>query len=503
MMANQQPIVLVVDDEPLGRDSLEALLFNQGFQLEYAADGAEALAKAAQFIPDVILLDVMMPDMDGFEVCRRLRSDPVLADVPVILVTALDDRDSRLAGIEAGADDFVTKPFDRAELRTRVGTITRLNRFRRLLAERSKFEWVVEQANDGYLITDESGNIHYANYKARLYLGLTASSGTPIEETFHQLIRKQYNAEPQSAWAIWPDTSDTQTPRYLVRPESEASQPFWLQVNTLRLNESANPLVTVPWLVQLRDVTSQMAAKTDRWNFHAMMLHKFRTPLIPMVTGLDLLNHYIDDMPREEIRQIVSRALMGAQRLQNSIEGVLQFVQLSNEMRAEKDFGLDKFGSMIDQISGELELENVTVLIDERLDTPDIILNLAGNSIELILHELLENAKKFHPDHKPAVTVSVSPSRFSPAIILQVADDGITLSSEQLAQVWTPYYQGEKYFTGEAAGMGLGLSIVASSVWNAGGSTRIYNQTPGPGVVIELTIPIIKAMQPANAQEHK
>jgi len=498
-MADQQPIVLIVDDEPLGRDSLESLLFNQGYALEFAANGAEALAKAAQVIPDIILLDVMMPDMDGFEVCRRLRDDPVLADVPVVLVTALDDRDSRLAGIEAGADDFVTKPFDRAELRTRVSTITRLNRFRRMLAERSKFEWVVEQAEDGYLITDEAGKIHYANHKARLYLGLPANNETPVEETFHQLIRKQYNAEPQSAWAIWPDESNTKTPRYLVRPESEASQPFWLQVSTLQLNASANPLVTVPWLVQLRDVTDQMAAKTDRWNFHAMMLHKFRTPLIPMVTGLDLLNQYIDDMPREEIRQIVSRALLGADRLQNSIEDVLRFIYLSSEMRVEKDFRMDKFRSLITQICHELEMENVKILLDERLETPDIILNLAGNSIELILRELLQNTKKFHPNHKPAVTVSVSPSRFSPAIVLQVADDGITLSSEQLAQVWTPYYQGEKYFTGESAGMGLGLSVVASTVWNAGGSARIYNQTPGPGVVVELTIPIIHAKQPATA----
>jgi len=128
--------ILIADDEPFIRDALEALLFPEGYDLAFAENGQEALEKAAELTPDLILLDVMMPDMDGFEVCRRLRADPHLAEVPVVIVTALDDRDSRLEGIEAGADDFVTKPFDRHELRLRVRTITRLNRYRSLLEER-------------------------------------------------------------------------------------------------------------------------------------------------------------------------------------------------------------------------------------------------------------------------------------------------------------------------------------------------------------------------------
>src|SRR5215475_3413973 len=103
--------ILIVDDEPLGRETLTALLQPQGYQLRFAANGPEALAQAAACPPDLILLDVMMPGMDGFEVCRRLRADPLLREAPVIMLTALDDRVSRLQGIEAGADDFVSKPF--------------------------------------------------------------------------------------------------------------------------------------------------------------------------------------------------------------------------------------------------------------------------------------------------------------------------------------------------------------------------------------------------------
>jgi DNA-binding response OmpR family regulator len=140
---NHTPTILIVDDEPLGRETLSALLQPQGYRLEFAATGPEALEQALVHLPDLVLLDVMMPGMDGFEVCRRLRASPQLREVPVILLTALDDRISRLQGIEAGADDFITKPFDRVELRARVRTITRLNRYQRLLHERARFEWVV------------------------------------------------------------------------------------------------------------------------------------------------------------------------------------------------------------------------------------------------------------------------------------------------------------------------------------------------------------------------
>ncbi len=134
-------MVLIVDDLPLGRMALEGLLTGQGYRLEFASDGMQALQQAATLFPDLVLLDVMMPFMDGYEVCRRLRADSLLAEVPVVLVTALDDRESRMQGIEAGADDFITKPFDRAELRARVRTITRLNRYRKL---REKHQRLVE-----------------------------------------------------------------------------------------------------------------------------------------------------------------------------------------------------------------------------------------------------------------------------------------------------------------------------------------------------------------------
>ncbi len=130
---SENSTILIVDDELVSRYTVEVLLTQEGYNLVFAENGEDALEKAAQSIPDLMLLDVMMPGMDGFEVCRHLRANPRLAELPIVMVTALDDRDSRLRGLEAGADDFMSKPFDRAELRARVRTITRLNRYRRLI----------------------------------------------------------------------------------------------------------------------------------------------------------------------------------------------------------------------------------------------------------------------------------------------------------------------------------------------------------------------------------
>jgi signal transduction histidine kinase len=136
--------VLIVDDDPTAREALVAILEGDGYELKQAKDGIQALQILKQLQPDLILLDVMMPAMDGFEVCRRIRATPPLAEVPIILLTALDDRDSLLKGIESGADDFLSKPPDRRELVARVRTITRLNRYRTLIEQRENIRRMAE-----------------------------------------------------------------------------------------------------------------------------------------------------------------------------------------------------------------------------------------------------------------------------------------------------------------------------------------------------------------------
>ena len=118
--------VLVVDDILSNVKLLEAKLTAEYFEVVTAFNGLECLAKIDESAPDIVLLDVMMPGMDGFEVCRRIKSNPKTAHVPVVMVTALDQPSDRVAGLEAGADDFLTKPVDDAALFARVRSLVRL-----------------------------------------------------------------------------------------------------------------------------------------------------------------------------------------------------------------------------------------------------------------------------------------------------------------------------------------------------------------------------------------
>lgn len=125
---SENPKILVVDDHPSSRMTAVALLSVEGYDVLEAENGMAALDCVIDLNPDLILLDVMMPGMDGYEVCRRLKQDEQTRLIPIVFVTALNDRRARLKGIEAGGDDFLSKPFDQLELSARVKSLIRQKR---------------------------------------------------------------------------------------------------------------------------------------------------------------------------------------------------------------------------------------------------------------------------------------------------------------------------------------------------------------------------------------
>jgi two-component system alkaline phosphatase synthesis response regulator PhoP len=119
------PRILIADDDPLGAELLEAYLAETDYELRTACDGEQALQVVASWRPDLILLDVMMPRISGFEVCKRLRSDPATHAISILMITALDQPSDMDRAVEAGTDDFISKPINKTELLLRVRSLLR------------------------------------------------------------------------------------------------------------------------------------------------------------------------------------------------------------------------------------------------------------------------------------------------------------------------------------------------------------------------------------------
>ncbi len=149
---NVEKLILIVDDDERNRKLLTALVRGEGYRAESVCSGKEAVARIAKEPPDLILLDIMMPGMDGLEVTRHLKGDPFTATIPIILVKSLTDKTTRLKGLEAGAEEFLTKPVERADLRARLRNLLRLKEYADLVTNHNHILQTVVQDRTQELI---------------------------------------------------------------------------------------------------------------------------------------------------------------------------------------------------------------------------------------------------------------------------------------------------------------------------------------------------------------
>ena len=347
-----------------------------------------------------------------------------------------------------------------------------------LLINRETFTKITDQSDDGYLIITGNDNIIFANPHASLYLSLPTE--TTKTSSFMALVTKQYRLEPAEAWQSWPHPSNMA--RYLLRPETETTKPFWLQVNTVNMNQQ--------WVVILKDVTDQMATQRDIRKFHTLVYHKLRTPFIGILGRLNMMIGRARPLSNDEMYHHAEATLKEVKALFQNIEGVINYIQAPTRVISGLGFEVTQLPSLLAQVCAELSITSFSQpQIPPNLTQTE--LTLSPQAMELILWVTLENAYKFHPQQTPHIILLVdwADSRQT-HITLQIKDNGLTLSPDQLIQMWHPYYQGEKSFTGEVTGFGLGLPLVSSLVWSVGGHCHAYNNNPLTGITIELTLPV-------------
>ncbi|MGB5833268.1 MAG: response regulator, partial [Thiohalocapsa sp.] len=174
------PAILLVDDIPANLRVLYESLNGRDYKLLIANGGEQALEVAHKSLPDLVLLDIMMPDVDGFEVCRRLKQDPATANIAVIFLSALDDTADKVRGLELGAVDYVTKPFHPDEVAARVETHCKILCLERELAHRNRQlelvrDRILNSMAEGVVGLDANGRVSFINPAAERILGIDAA----------------------------------------------------------------------------------------------------------------------------------------------------------------------------------------------------------------------------------------------------------------------------------------------------------------------------------------
>ncbi len=481
--------ILIVDDDPVTRVILEEVLSDAGYALATAASGEEALAKAAEFLPDLILLDVLMPGMDGFEVCRRLRSDDQLGLVPVLIVTALDDQASRLRGLEAGADDFITKPFDATELSARVRTITRLDRYRRLQAEHARFERLVNLSPDGILIAEGGGNICLVNPAMLRLLGHEAPEamvGQPIlsflasdeigkyAAAFDDVMasptaavsfetglqRADGSILPVDIHAGYFDWDGRPAVQLIVRDITgrvRAEQARQQAEREIRLmNEELERRV--------RERTAQLeAANSELESFSYSVSHDLRAPLRTVDGYSQALLEDGACLLDETGRQHINRIRSASQRMAHLIDGLLSLSRLSRTEMQVEPLSLSALARSITQELQQREPKRkVEFVIAEGLEA-----RADARLMQAALENLLGNAWKYTSRHSRARIEFGAQPQASGQQVFFVREDGAGFDMACADRLFVAFQR--LHTAPEFAGDGIGLATVRRIIHRHGG----------------------------------
>ena len=471
--------LLLVDDSDFDRKMIATVLAHEGYDIAHAASGAECLVVAQAFDPDLIVLDVMMPGMDGYEVCRTLRARAARPNIPVLMVTGLADAEAMVHGLEAGADDFLTKPFNKWELRARVASLIRVGVQQRALADSERFHWAVENAEDGFVLVDRADRILHCNATGRRYLDF--GEDDPIEGLFVERMSRGRMPQPADAWIRWEEPDGRKSPFHLVRMASGGRLNEWVLVTPHQNPDDPDGMV----VVSLRDVSQQVERQVRQFEFHELVSHKLRTPLTGIVGAVHALALAREELPGEREQQMLDIVVQSTHRLRDAVQDVLEYA--GESAGRESSMPVAGLEQLVRDVAAE---EQVATLVFESEPGMDgVRLSLGDVSWHAILRELLQNARRFHPTGSPRVVVRVARTG-NGFLRVEVEYDGVHLTPPQLRRAFEPYVQGDPEATGEVPGMGLGLPMVATRVWSAGGRCTIENCGEHPGVRVRLEVPV-------------
>jgi len=476
--------VLLIDDSIFTHDSIKYLFPEEQVEIVSAMNGTDGIELARKLKPDLIILDIMMPGKSGFEVCLELRKESTLQDIPIILLSAITNRDSLLKGLELGADDYVVKPFDRLELKARIRTILKLKRYRKIVEHRRHFQWLLDEADDGYMIFNSKRELVYLNQKAQMMTDIQPEFKSGSDPNFIEWVMKKFKFSTDFSKSFLIQ-SPLETDCFWQIAGSNSGNTLWYRASPRRI-EYTGPNCT---LIQIRDVSQKMEDERIAYGILALASHKLRTPMNHICGGLELMSTVDESTPYSEWKEYIEFIKQGVSRLQRDLTSLFRFMEIGRggaQIDVCEKTRSDSILKILSETATQFDIQLVGCEVPN-----DFISVLDSESIRLIAGELFANSKKFHPDKNPLVEVGLNRFKEGEAEFEHwvFKDNGIRLSPKQRENAKIPFIQNEKQFTGEIAGFGVGLNVIAKQLSLYSGSLWLENRKDIDGVEVHFKVP--------------
>jgi PAS domain S-box-containing protein len=462
-----RPRVLLADDNADMREYAGRLLADR-YEVEAVADGEAALAAVRARLPDLVLTDVMMPGLDGFELLRALRADPATRDLPVIMLSARAGEEARVEGFEAGADDYLAKPFSARELLGRVGAAVALAAQRRetarLLREsRERFDQALDAARIVAWEWDPHADrvVTTPNF-AEIYGLPSLESAEQSFALVHPDDRERHRATLEQVLA---GGGSYQLEFRIIRPDT--GQAVWLDERGRAVLDATGRVDKLTGLTL--DISERKALELMQRDFIANVSHELRNPLSTIKGYAQLVRRrgLYDDRAIEAI-------LSQTDQLGRLVEDLLE----ASQLEAGRLELMPKRVDLVTRVLADAEQAQATTQAHRvRVAAPDRPLEGWWDPDRLgqVLQNLLSNAIKYSP---AGGDILVRVESAGPEALVSVRDNGIGLAPEVLPNLFGRFFRAG-ISSGTVQGLGLGLYISKELVEAHGG--RIWAESAGPG----------------------
>ncbi|MDD3147334.1 MAG: response regulator [Candidatus Riflebacteria bacterium] len=481
--------VLIVEDEPDISDYLYETLSLSGYEVCQAYDGLEGLDKIREFKPNLLLLDIMMPKLNGIEVCRRIRANDDMRSLRVIIITAKGSLEEKLEGFEAGANDFIVKPFSSSELLARIEAHLRIDNLTRdLEISEKRYRQLIENSPDGILLFSDRSKLLFTNARVNslvplkdfaLEPGISIKALCAISPVFNEigkLVNRVYETRLNVA-----RTLVTGFPR---------SFPAILEIRGIptELPDSRVPMVQVV----MRDVTEKhnmekILARTEKINalgiLTAGIAHEINNPLTGISNAIQILQKSGTDISKRT--EIFDLVLSNISRITRIIDDLRVFSRQERFEGSQFDL-VGIIEETIKLLRYQRENDQIETLFIH--ENPEFILRGSKNQFQQLLVNLLLNATRAIAG-AGQITVELS-SIDSPAsaATIKISDTGCGIPEDQLEQIFDPFFTTKR----DWHGTGLGLAVSYRIVQLFKGTIQVKS-TVGQGTTFTITLPVSKA----------